>query len=114
MFRNGDNSTRHWHSRHNSKQWEERRTLSNSILRKRLEMAGLTVFSVLLVLAVSSYGRRLNAAQDAAHVDDMNYFVRVYEGKFVVGPTCKPFYISGEKTLLVFRKLSPSFVPPLK
>ncbi|KAL4519468.1 hypothetical protein Ndes2526A_g01925 [Nannochloris sp. 'desiccata'] len=57
-------------------------------------MAGLVVFSVLLVLAVSSYGRQLNA-QAAAQSNDMNYFVRVHDGKFVVGPSCKPFYISG-------------------
>lgn len=96
MLRNGDNSTRQWHLRHSPKPWEDRRTLFTTIQRQRVEMAGLVVFSVLLVLAVSSYGRQLNA-QAAAQSNDMNYFVRVHDGKFVVGPSCKPFYISGKK-----------------
>jgi hypothetical protein len=79
--------------RHNSRHLEERR---NSIQRQRLEMAGLVAFSVLLVLAVSSYGRRLNAQAAASQSDDMDYFIRVHDGKFVVGPSCKPFYISGK------------------
>ena len=62
-------------------------------------MAGLVALSVLLVLAVSSYGRRLNAQLGAAQVDGMDYFVRVQDGKFVVGPSCKPYYISGKLTL---------------
>jgi hypothetical protein len=98
MLRNGDNSTRQWHLRHILKQWEDRRPHYTTIHRQRLEMAGLVVFSVLLMLSVFSYGRRLNA-QAAAQLNDMNYFVRVHDGKFVVGPSCKPFYISGKEIL---------------
>jgi hypothetical protein len=97
MLRNGENSTRYWHIRHNFS-YPEERTLHSPIQRQRLEMAGLILFCVLLLLSVSSYGRRLNAnAHSAAQLDDMNYFVRVQNGKFVVGPSCKPFYISGKK-----------------
>jgi len=98
MLRNGDNSTRQWHLGHSPKQWEDRRTLYTSIERQRRAMAGLVVFSVLLVLAVSSYGRRLNTQADA-QLNDMNYFVRVHDAKFVVGPSCKPFYISGKESV---------------
>lgn len=96
MLRNGDSSTRSSHLRYNSKHFEERRSSVAIIQRQRLEMAGLVALSVLLVLAVSSYGRRLNAQLGAAQMDEMDYFVRVQDGKFVVGPSCKPYYISGK------------------
>lgn len=30
-----------------------------------------------------------------AGAEDIDYFVRVQDGKFVVGPSCKSFFISG-------------------
>ena len=41
---------------------------------------------------ISNYG---NAKRKFKVSEDMNYFVRAQNGRFVVGPRCKPFYVSG-------------------
>lgn len=48
------------------------------------------------VLSLSQAQATIASLQSPQSTLDIDYFVRVQDGRFVVGPSCKPYFVSGK------------------